>query len=417
MDSCIFHIDVNSAFLSFSAVKRLKEDPRSIDLRTIPSAVGGDIRTRHGVITAKSIPAKKFGIRTGEPVLSALRKCPSLVLIPSDFPTYREYSKAFIHILQKYSTELEQISIDEAFLDMGPLRDPVAAANAIKDDIRETLGFTVNVGVSTNKLLAKMASDFEKPDRVHTLWRSEISEKLWPLPLSSLYGCGKAGAGRLAAYGIHTIGDAAGTPPAILQAILGEKAGQAIWESANGDGSSRVRSVKAAAKSYSHELTTAEDITAANYKKLLPPLLKQLSERVAARMQRDEVRALTPGIMVKTGDFHRYSRQHTLNRPTNDSARLLEVTSALMKELLLGERGLFSEGQALRLVGVSAQNLDDGSFEQLSIFDFPAAELPPSAFPRESPRLREQRLALMMEQLDRRFGKGAVVRGDKLGRR
>ena len=181
MKRCIFHVDVNSAFLSWSAVKKLKEDPSAVDLRTIPSAVGGDVKTRHGIITAKSIPAGRMGVKTGEPVVKALAKCPDLILIPSDFETYRAYSRAFIGILEKYARVIEQVSIDEAYLDMtgtehlfrkeiaGGEPFPLCAARVIRDEIRTSLGFTVNVGISTNKLLAKMASDFEKPDRTHTL--------------------------------------------------------------------------------------------------------------------------------------------------------------------------------------------------------------------------------------------------------
>ena len=177
----IFHVDVNSAFLSWSAVKRLEEDPSSVDLRTIPSAVGGDVATRHGIITAKSIPAKQYGIQTGEPVVKALAKCPNLVLVPSDFTSYREYSRRFIAILKEHTDAVEQVSIDEAFLDLTELLPededlrqfaPRMAA-AIKDEIKEKLHFTVNVGISTNKLLAKTASDFSKPDKIHTLYPEE----------------------------------------------------------------------------------------------------------------------------------------------------------------------------------------------------------------------------------------------------
>ena len=169
----IFHIDVNSAFLSWEAAYRILHLGASLDLRTIPSAVGGDISKRHGIILAKSIPAKKYKIQTGEPVTDALRKCPELTLVPPNYELYEKNSKAFLEILQKYSDQVEQYSIDDAFMDrtgtqtlLGP---PVVAAAAIKDEIARTLGFTVNVGISDKKLLAKMASDFQKPDRVHTL--------------------------------------------------------------------------------------------------------------------------------------------------------------------------------------------------------------------------------------------------------
>ena len=233
MDPCIFHADVNSAFLSWSAVERLQKDPTALDLRKVPSAVGGDISKRHGIITAKSIPAKKYGIHTGEPVVKALKKCPDLILIPSSFQTYRKFSSAFIRILKQHCSAVEQASIDEAYLDMtgeiqrdmeraarpesfrnmaqngSPQENALSAeeklwracawrkALSIKDEIRDTLGFTINVGIAKNRLLAKTASDFSKPDKIHTLYPEEIPAKLWPLPIGELHGCGHATAEKL----------------------------------------------------------------------------------------------------------------------------------------------------------------------------------------------------------------------------
>ena len=243
----IFHVDVNSAFLSWTAVKRLKENPDSVDLRTIPSVIGGDVKTRHGIVTAKSIPAKKYGIQTAEPINSALQKCPKLVVVPSDFKTYREYSHAFIDILKTYSEVLEQVSIDEAYLDVTALEDiypspdfPLNVAKMIRDEIRDNLGFTVNVGISSNKLLAKMASDFTNPDKTHTLFPSEIKEKMWPLDIGDLYGCGKKTAEKLRSVGIRTIGDVASYSEEMLTSLLGEKTGEYIYRSANGIGSETV---------------------------------------------------------------------------------------------------------------------------------------------------------------------------------
>ena len=426
MDRVIFHIDVNSAFLSWSAVKRLKEDPGALDLRTVPSAVGGDVKTRHGVITAKSIPAKRFGVKTGEPVMTALRKCPELILVPSDFKTYREYSRAFIEILKTYSPVLEQVSIDEAFLDMTGLLDgrPEATAKQIRDEIRTKLSFTVNVGISSNKLLAKMASDFEKPDKTHTLWPSEVPEKMWPLPVGQLFGCGGATAERLAGFGIRTIGDAAGTDPKILKSILGDRAGAYILRSANGISTSPVHTEHADAKSYSNERTMSEDITELNYEQKAPEILSGLSESVSRRMKRDGVKAQTVGVIVKTGEFRRHTRQMTLARPTNDEAVLLSTSEELMHALLFGPGGLFAEGQVLRLVGVSAANLTAGTYEQMSLFDWAAereaaeaeraaaeAERAAREAAEERQKKRSARLDEMMKHIRTRFGEGAVTRG------
>ncbi|MBR3099422.1 MAG: DNA polymerase IV, partial [Clostridia bacterium] len=236
MERLIFHVDVNSAYLSWESVKRLSEGGE--DLRLIPSAVGGDPNKRTGIILAKSIPAKKYGVTTGEPVSMALQKCPGLVLVPPSFGLYERNSRAFMAICRKYAPVMQKFSVDECFLDMTGTSliypDPIALARQIKDEIRDSLGFTVNVGISSNKLLAKMASDFEKPDKVHTLFPKEVPEKMWPLPVGDLLFVGKTSAARLQEEGIMTIGALANTPVEKLQQILGEKGGLAAWESANG---------------------------------------------------------------------------------------------------------------------------------------------------------------------------------------
>ena len=455
VDRLIFHIDVNSAFLSWSAVKQLEEKPDAVDLRTIPSAVGGDVKTRHGVITAKSIPAKKFGIKTGEPVMTALRKCPDLVLVKSDFTTYRRFSHAFIGILETYGGTVEQASIDEAYLELtetvqeaGILPDPDAVrayaletAQQIRDEIRNRLKFTVNVGISSNKLLAKMASDFEKPDKTHTLWPEEVPEKMWPLPIGTLYGCGGVSAERLRSFGIRTIGDAAAADVTILQAILGEKAGAYISRAAKGISRSPVSDEREAARSYSNETTTSEDISSQNYEEKAPPILRHLSEKVAARMQRDGARALTIGVMVKTGEFRRHSKQVTLQQSTADPEFLFRTASELLRDLTNSEEGLFARGQVLRLIGVSASNLDSSEYRQIGLFDW-AREVEAEAAAREAEEAaaakyqaeqaarareaaeaaekaakkaeRDRKLGKMMQELSRKFGDNAVVRGNAL---
>ena len=199
MANLIFHVDVNSAYLSWEATRRVQagED----DLRLIPSAIGGERDKRTGVILAASIPAKKRGVKTGEPVGMALRKCPELVLAKPDFSLYSASSRAFIEVCRRYAPVVEQYSIDECFLDMTGTHllypDPIATAHELRDTIRDTLGFTVNVGVGSNKLLAKMAGDFEKPDKVHTLFYHEVPTKLWPLSVRAMLGVGGATAEKL----------------------------------------------------------------------------------------------------------------------------------------------------------------------------------------------------------------------------
>ncbi len=411
MDRIIFHIDVNSAFLSWSAIKKLEEEPGSVDLRTIPSAVGGDIQTRHGVITAKSIPAKAFHVQTGEPVVRALEKCPHLVLVKSDFAAYRMYSARFIKVLREYTDQIQQVSIDEAFLDVTDLVGsgngtgaprPEELACEIKDAVRDRLGFTVNVGISTNKFLAKMASDFEKPDKVHTLYPSEIPDKLWPLPIRDLYGCGRATAGKLNAMGFYTIGDVAAFDVSLLQSILGGKLGTYLHERANGVDDSPVRTEREEAKSYSNETTTAEDIDEKNYQKTAVPILRALSAKVAGRMQRDAIMGHTVSVMVKTGAFRRHSRQTTLPKPTNDKEEINRTAVKLMEELLFSENGLFRAGEVLRLIGVGVSNLDKGDYYQMDLAEWAL---------RSQKSEREKRLDLMLKQIQDKYGEGKVRKG------
>ena len=424
----ILHVDVNSAFLSWSAVKLLKEDPTAVDLRTIPSAVGGDVESRHGIISAKSIPAKKYGITTGEAVVKAMQKCPNLVIVQSDFKTYREYSHKFIGILRTYSDAVEQVSIDEAFIDMTmPIIKMYEAAGnidtsreealkefacilagRIKDEISQTLGFTVNVGISCNKLLAKMASDFEKPDKVHTLFPDEIKEKMWPLPIGELYGCGKQTSLRLTELGMKTIGDVAKTDPRLIQDILGNKQGGYIYQSCNGYGSSDVNPYEEDAKSYSNETTIKSDITFENYEREMPQVLQWLCQNVARRLQRDGVFASTVSVSVKTDSFQRRSRQMGIEDSTNEYAILLRTATKLMGELVLGENGIFAQGYNIRLVGVGASDLDKGEYRQMSLFDLNTN----SNKADDAARAEKQRkLREMTKNIELKYGEGIIQKG------
>lgn len=389
-DRIIFHVDVNSAFLSWSALQRLEQDPNALDLRTVASAVGGDRASRRGVITAKSIPAKKYGVTTGEPVAKALEKCPGLILVRADFQYYRQNSRKFISILHEYTDSVQQASIDEAYVDVtevlqarlqkdialsGPelKSQAVVLADEIRSQILARLKFTVNVGISTNKLLAKMASDFTKPNRTHTLWPEEVPDKMWPLPIRDLYGCGRKTADRLTGMGISTIGQAAKADPAILISVLGDSAGTYIHQSSNGIGSSHVREIRDDAKSYSNESTTPEDITMENFDAMMPPLLRDLSESVSRRMKKDGVYGNTAAVKVKTDTFQIRSRQKTLLSGTNDADRIYRAASELAQELLFGSGsspGLYSQGYGIRLVGVRMSGLDKGEYRQVTLEDF-----------------------------------------------
>ena len=283
MARLVFHIDVNSAYLSWEAARRVGNGEP--DLRLIPSAIGGDREKRTGVILAKSIPAKKFGVKTGEPVAMALRKCADLVLARPDFRLYEQCSKAFMDICREYAPVVEKYSIDECFLDMSGTHriypDPVAIAHTIKDKIRDTLGFTVNVGIGENKILAKMASDFEKPDKVHTLYLNEVPAKLWPLPVRELFTVGAYTAEKLEKAHIRTIGDLAHTPLERVQRIVGIKLGKQIRDYANGIDDSPVLAQPEEAKGYSISTTLEEDVVTADQ---VHRVLLALTDSVTARM-------------------------------------------------------------------------------------------------------------------------------------
>ncbi len=461
----IFHVDVNSAFLSWTAVKKLKEDPSALDLRTVPSVICGDVETRHGIVTAKSIPAKKYGIKTAEPVMSAIRKCPNLILEKSDFATYREYSHKFTEILRSHSDAVEKASIDEAYVDMTeticerhrrtteneePITEAliIAIATRIKDEIFEKLGFTVNIGISINKLLAKMASDFEKPDKVHTLWPKEVPEKMWPMDIGDLFGCGGATSSRLKSLEIMTIGDAAREESEVLQSYLGEKTGSYIWQSANGIGSDHVHVELEDAKSYSNETTLSHDITPALFGAEAPQVVRELAESVSGRLKRDGVFALTIGIMVKTSGFKRLSRQMTLEESTNDVDVIYHCAYQLLRKLAFGENSirpgscdlqsstetkitmgalsgedyrmqqtspgsLFSSGDGIRLIGVGAAKLDRGEYRQVSMFDY-LSEVGTEEDNTSKCSDKSLRINEMLKNIRQKYGENSVTTGADL---
>lgn len=357
----IFHVDVNCAFLSWEAVYRLSQMGETLDLRTIPAAVGGDMEKRHGVILAKSLPAKQYGVRTGETVLEAKKKCPSLLLVPPRRDWYQKSSEAFMKILRDYSPEVEQFSIDEAFLNMTGMEtlfgESVEAAVALKNRIRDELGFTVNVGISENKLLAKMASDFEKPDKVHTLFPEEIPKKMWPMPVRELLFVGRATEEKLARLGIRTIGELARTDRAVLQSHL-KKHGELIWEFANGRDVSLVETEPAENKGYGNSTTIAFDVTDARTAKLV---LLSLAETVAARLRKHGRKAELVTVEIKNQELCRVSHQ-----------RLLPCPSDITDELYRAACGLFDElwdGSPIRLLGIQAGRLGDGAERQMRLFD------------------------------------------------
>lgn len=362
MKSIIFHLDVNSAFLSWEAVYRLAHRGGKLDLREVASAVGGDTAMRHGIILAKSIPAKKYGIQTGETILEARRKCPNLTLVPPNYGLYEQCSAAFMEILREYSDVVEQYSIDEAFIDMYStchlFGTPEEAARIIKDRIRDELGFTVNVGISSNKLLAKMASDFKKPDRVHTLYPKEIPEKMWPLDVSDLFFVGRATTQKLFSMGIRTIGELAAADPVWLKTVL-KKQGEVIWGFANGIDFSPVISRPEPNKGYGNSTTTPFDVVDIE---TAGKVLLALSETVGSRLRADQMQIEVVAVGIRYSDLSYVSHQKRVKASTNLTVEIYDAASELFVQLW--------NGDPIRHLGVHTSRVqDDGFMRQMVLFD------------------------------------------------
>ena len=360
-DRVIFHVDANSAFLSWSAVYRLKVLGESVDLREIPSVVAGEKESRHSIILAKSGPAKKYGIHTGEPLFQALEKCPELVVVPPDYPMYVEASRHFVEILRQFSPYVEQYSIDEAWVDMtGTGRlfgDPRLAAEQMRKRIHNELGFTVNIGISCNKLLAKMAGDFEKPNKVHTLFPEEMESKLWSLPVRDLFLVGAATEAKLKRMGIYTIGQLAQADAHVLKKKLG-KHGLTIWHFANGRNADIVAPVPAENKGYGNSITTAQDIT--DWKNGQQVLLS-LCETVAARMRKDNKCGRCITIQLRTCDFQHSSHQITFPFATNMTEELFRSACQVFEQA-------WDCSTPLRQLGVQVTRLSDEPYQQYDLF-------------------------------------------------
>ena len=390
------HIDVNSAFLAWSAVYRLKELGQKDDLREIPSVVGGDEASRHGIVLAKSTPAKKYGIETAEPIAAARRKCPGLVIVPSDFQTYKKYSNAFIDILRAHTDEVYQYSIDEAWAVFDGFFDSneqvTAFAYSLKSEIYDKLGFTVNIGVSTKFTLAKIAGDFEKPDKVHTLFEEEVPYKLWPLPVNVILYVGKSMTASLRKLGILTVKDLYDADPQIISDNLG-KFGLSIWESARGADIDPSGWEESEQKGYGNSTTTAsntEDWSTAR------KILMMLADRVGKRLREDEVYATCISVSARYSDFDHRSRQTTIETPTSSTSDIYDHAC-----LLLGE--FWNEDRPIRQLGIRVTKVTSERYEQLSLFDTALTDC--------DKRIKADRA---MDELRARMGKNVVRRGNEI---
>lgn len=395
MQKVIFHIDVNSAFLSWEAVYRMQILGDKTDLRDIPSVVAGDVKKRHGIVLAKSIPAKRYGIHTGDMIQEVKRRCPDLVIAAPHYDLYEANSREFIRILKEFSPIVEQYSIDEAYCDMTQMGalygSPVVAAHLLKDRIYQELGFTVNIGISTNKVLAKMASDFSKPNQVHTLFPEEIEKKMWKLPVSDLFFVGRATTAKLKLLGIQTIGELAKANLNILRAHL-KKQGELIYNFANGKDIDVLIPQAPPNKGYGNSMTIAFDVEDELTAKMF---LLSLAETVSSRLRKGGARASVVAVNIQYFDYVSERHQITLLDATNTTTEIYQAASRAFDECW--------NGQPIRHIGIHTSKLrEDDQVRQLHLFDYDRCE-------------KLMKLDQAIDRIRNRYGDDSIMRAVFLG--
>ena len=392
MERQILHIDVNNAFLSWTAVEMLKEGA-TIDIRTIPAIIGGDETRRAGIVLAKSIKAKQCGIVTGETIYQAKKKCPGLQVFQGKYNKYKEYSDKLYNLLSEYTDKIERYSIDECFLDMTNYlmnQKLIDKAYEIKRRVKEELGFTVNIGISNNKLLAKMASDFKKPDMVHTLYPSEIESKMWTLPVAELFMLGRKTVPKLQAMRIKTIGDLAKTDKIKLIKKFG-KHGNLMWEYANGIDNSEVNYKQEKPKGIGNSITLPTDISEIEK---IEEVLLALTEHVAYRLRKYRMLANVVNVQIRTNEFKDFSHQGKLNSPTCSTKIIYEKAKSLVEEML-------KEKKIIRLVGIRVDNLVEKEEMQISLFDTAKTE-------------KLEKLDNVLDSINQKYGYNSITRAGKM---
>jgi len=394
MGKKILHIDVNNAFLSWEAIERLKKGEK-IDLRTIPAIIGGDEAQRHGIVIAKSNIAKQFGIKTGEPIYQARQKCPSIVVVPGSREVYKQYSDKLYKLFCEYTDKVERFSIDECFLDMtdfiAPGEDLVKKGIEIKERVKREFGFTVNVGVSDDKILAKIASDFEKPDKIHTLYKSEIEEKLWNLKVDELFLVGKKSIGKLNKLGIKTIGDLARKDERFMIKNFG-KYGYTIWRYANGNSGEEVNYLESKPKGIGNSITLPYDYESIE---ALNPVLKTLTEQVAYRLRKENMLASTVNVQLKNNNFETYSHQKKMKSRTDSSRDIGDTAKEILEEVYRGDK--------IRLVGIRVDGLSEKQEMQLSFFD-------------EKEDNKNKKIDKTLDYIKDKYGYGIIKKGGEINR-
>ena len=394
MSKIIFHIDVNSAYLSWEAVYRLQHGD-TLDLRTIPSAVGGDPVKRHGIILAKSHAAKPYKIQTGESLMAAFQKCPHLTVVPPHYDLYLRSSNALMELIGEYSSQIQRYSIDECFVDFTDMvklfGDPIQTAHIIRERIKKELGFTVSIGVSSNKLLAKVASDIQKPDAVTTLFPEEMPSKMWPLPVGDLFMVGRATVPKLNFLGIETIGDLANYDLEILKSTL-KSQGILIWNYANGIEESIVKkSNRLAIKSIGNSSTIPYDI---DNRKEAHLMILSLCEMVGMRLRDSQYLARLVSVSYKTDMFVTSGHQRKFDVPTDHTLEIYHYARALFDELW--------DGTPIRHLGVRVSEFCENDFVQMHFFD-------------EYSKHRNNKLDTVIDALRARFEPKAIMRGCFVG--
>lgn len=385
----ILHVDVNNAFLSWTAVHMLKNGHR-IDIRTIPSIIGGDEERRSGIVLAKSPIAKKFGIVTGEPIYFARKKCNRLETYPANFEVFKFYSDKLYDLFLEYTDQIERFSIDECFLDMTKFlngRKLIDVAYEINERVYKELGFTVNVGVSSNKLLAKMASDFEKPNKVHTLYEYEIEDKMWPFPVSELFMIGKKTVPKLFNLGIKTIGDLARQDKEFIVRKFG-KMGVMMHDYANGIDSSPVNNIIEKPKSIGNSVTLPNDL---KDEEEIYKIVLALCEQVSYRLRCHDLVASTVNLQLRNKDFKDISHQKPLSFITSSTKEIAKTSKELLKEMYKGE--------PIRLVGVRVDNLQEKDEVQMSFFENDT---------------KQEKLDSVLDGLKKKYGYSSVTRAGEL---
>lgn len=392
----IFHIDANSAFLSWTAAYRVNILGEQEDLRNIPSIIGGDQEKRHGIVLAKSAPAKKYGIQTGEAIVTAQQKCPGLVVVPPDYGLYVKASRAFINKLKQYSDNVIQYSIDEAWCVLDGFEELYGRgqmksfAYHLKNEIRDELGFTVNIGISTNFLLSKMAGDLSKPDKVHTLFPDEIRKKMWPLPVSELFFVGRATAAKLHRLGIYTIGDLAQADDGLIRAHL-KLPGQIVQGYARGGDLEPYMYSHESNKGYGNSMTAPVDITSTEYAR---HLMLSLCETVGTRLRDDSVRISVVSVHITTCEFHYENKQMQLLTATDVTEEIFRAACQLFDRLWDGKT-------PIRQIGVHTTKVQTDAGRQYNLFDMEKFD-------------RLETLNRTVDSIRKRYGEDAVFRASFL---